>query len=143
MFSATVDLTAYHRGYWEFRICPDPTSNDQACFEQYLLELEDGGTKYYPNKDARYTMNYRLPSGLECQHCVLQWIYVAGNNWGDCKNGTQGLGCGNQEQFRACTDITIGTPVEYAQDAASDQYPSSYYQRLGYLDVQGETNDRK
>lgn len=52
-------------------------------------------------------MNFRLPSDLTCEHCVLQWQYTAGNNWGVCANGTEGLGCGNQEQFYSCSDIAI------------------------------------
>ncbi|GBP08959.1 hypothetical protein EVAR_78324_1 [Eumeta japonica] len=108
VFEATIELSAYHRGYWEFRICPDPLDNDQECFDNYLVELENGDTKYYPIGSAKYNLNYRLPAGLECEHCVLQWKYTAGNNWGVCANGTQGLGCGNQEEFRACSDISIG-----------------------------------
>lgn len=46
--------------------------------------------------------------GLECPNCVLQWRYVAGNNWGMCEDGTGAVGCGPQEEFRACADITIG-----------------------------------
>uniref|UniRef100_A0A1B0D6C3 Chitin-binding type-4 domain-containing protein n=1 Tax=Phlebotomus papatasi TaxID=29031 RepID=A0A1B0D6C3_PHLPP len=45
---------------------------------------------------------------LKCESCLLQWIYVAGNNWGMCENGTGTVGCGPQEQFRACADISIG-----------------------------------
>lgn len=45
--------------------------------------------------------------GLECSNCVLQWHYTAGNNWGVCANGTGALGCGPQEQFRGCADISI------------------------------------
>ena len=37
---------------------------------------------------------------LVCEQCILQWTYVAGNNWGDCDDGTSGLGCGPQEHFR-------------------------------------------
>lgn len=48
--------------------------------------------------------------GVEGGNCVLQWRYVAGNNWGVCSNGKGALGCGPQEEFRACADITIGTP---------------------------------
>ncbi|XP_013179785.1 PREDICTED: uncharacterized protein LOC106126603 [Papilio xuthus] len=138
IFSATVDLTAYHKGYWQFKICRDPTRNDQDCFDENILELESGGTKYYPNRDAKYTMTYRLPNDLYCEHCVLQWQYIAGNNWGVCKNGTTGLGCGNQEQFGACSDISISVPMENAENK-----PASYYQRLGYIDVQGESRNRK
>lgn len=31
----------------------------------------------------------------------------SGNNWGNCPNGTGAVGCGPQEEFRACADITI------------------------------------
>lgn len=51
---------------------------------------------------------YRLPD-ISCSHCVLQWIYIAGNNWGACPNGTGAVGCGPQEEFRACADIAIGS----------------------------------
>ena len=33
--------------------------------------------------------------------------YCTGNTWGTCKNGTEGMGCGDQEQFRNCADIQI------------------------------------
>lgn len=49
-----------------------------------------------------------MPAGLECGNCLMQWIYVAGNNWGKCDDGTEMVGCGPQEQFRACSDISIG-----------------------------------
>lgn len=38
----------------------------------------------------------------------MQWRYIAGNNWGMCEDGTGAVGCGAQEEFRACSDITIG-----------------------------------
>ncbi|XP_072945000.1 uncharacterized protein [Epargyreus clarus] len=116
VITVTVELSAYHKGYWEFRICKDPKRNDQECFEEYILELEDGGTKYYPWQDDTYTMKYRLPADLVCEHCVLQWRYTAGNNWGHCRDGSEGLGCGNQENFGACSDISIG-PFERTPDA--------------------------
>ncbi|XP_068250185.1 alpha-amylase-like [Palaemon carinicauda] len=37
----------------------------------------------------------------------LQWRYVAGNNWGICPDGSGSLGCGPQEEFRACADVAI------------------------------------
>lgn len=46
---------------------------------------------------------------LECANCVIQWRYIAANNWGMCSNGTGAMGCGPQEEFRACADIAIGT----------------------------------
>lgn len=39
---------------------------------------------------------------------MLQWKYVAGNNWGTCADGSGAVGCGPQEEFRACADVAIG-----------------------------------
>ncbi|KAM3957899.1 uncharacterized protein ACR2FA_008045 [Aphomia sociella] len=143
IFAATVELTASHRGSWEFKLCPDPKSNEQECFDEYPLELEDGGTKYTPNSgSSKYEVNYRLPSGLVCDHCVLQWRYTAGNNWGVCNNGTHGLGCGNQEQFLACSDISIGVSKKYEVNGDMPEgyddipYPLYYYLRHGFFDAQ-------
>ncbi len=42
----------------------------------------------------------RLPAGLSCSRCVLQWRYHAGNNWGrNAETGASCLGCGLQEEF--------------------------------------------
>ena len=38
----------------------------------------------------------------------MQWKYIAGNNWGICKDGNGAVGCGEQEEFRACSDIAVG-----------------------------------
>ncbi|XP_038222482.1 uncharacterized protein LOC119840057 [Zerene cesonia] len=113
IIEVTVEITAYHKGYWYFKICPQPEKEAyQKCFDQYPLELEDGGELYFPPKGGKFTLKYRLPKGLSCKHCIMQWRYVAGNNWGFCKNGTQGLGCGDQETFGACSDVSI-TPVKH------------------------------
>lgn len=50
--------------------------------------------------------------GLECGNCVLQWKYTSGNNWGKCKDGTSAQGCGPQEEFRGCSDVTIGRKIK-------------------------------
>lgn len=38
----------------------------------------------------------------------MQWKYIAGNNWGICSDGNGAVGCGEQEEFRACSDVAIG-----------------------------------
>lgn len=48
-----------------------------------------------------------LPQDVTCTQCVIQWKYIAGNNWGVCENGTGAVGCGPQEEFRACADVAI------------------------------------
>lgn len=50
---------------------------------------------------------YSLIADLLCNQCVLQWRYIAGNNWGLCEDGVGAVGCGPQEEFRACSDIAL------------------------------------
>lgn len=109
-FPVRVELTANHNGYFEFRVCDDPAATDQPCLDRRVLRLSGRDeTRYFPREGNRvYEMQYRLPEGLECAHCVLQWRYIAGNNWGTCENGTGAVGCGPQEEFRACADIAVG-----------------------------------
>ncbi|XP_049876387.1 uncharacterized protein LOC126373994 isoform X2 [Pectinophora gossypiella] len=140
LISTTVDLTTSHRGFWQFKLCADPEANDQECFDKHVLELEDGSTKYYPDRGSvKYNVTYVLPKGLVCDHCVLQWRYTAGNNWGTCQNGTQGLGCGPQEQFGACSDISIGMSKQRLREMPDNDeipYPLFYYMKNGYFDAQ-------
>jgi hypothetical protein len=53
----------------------------QACLDQYLLELSDGSGTRWHLPDQTYGMKYvsvRLPEGLTCTQCVLQWKYNTG-----------------------------------------------------------------
>ena len=101
-------------------------------------------SRFYPGPGTKvFEMHYQLPKELTCRQCVLQWRYVAGNNWGrpllppsngshetgisqwflslagTCKNGTGAVGCGPQEEFRACADITITE-----EDGSADDTPN-------------------
>lgn len=107
-----VNITANHHGHFRFKICNLDKSKgveSNACFNKYRLRLTNGEERYVVPTfiPDTYKLTLRIPKGLRCKHCVLQWTYVAGNNWGVCKNGTTGVGCGNQEHFRACSDIRI------------------------------------
>lgn len=104
-----IELTANHYGFFEFRVCEEPKNTTQECLDKHVLKLDENkSTKYYPKDGNKiYEMKYKLPEGLECSHCVLQWKYIAANNWGSCNNGTEAVGCGPQEEFRACADIAI------------------------------------
>ncbi|CAL4091323.1 unnamed protein product [Meganyctiphanes norvegica] len=119
-----VQLTANHMGYFEFRLCPHnnpryPVADE--CLDANVLKRADGsGHRYYPGPGAKkFYSNYRLPSDMTCKQCVLQWRYVCGNNWGTCENGTGMVGCGPQEEFRACADVKIK-----ASDGTVDDKPS-------------------
>lgn len=132
-----VELTASHMGYFEFRLCDDINAR-QICLDKNILSIISGApfvkkpsdlqTRFYPRNGSQiYEIKAQLPKGvvskyyslftnfnnliiidLECQHCVLQWKYIAGNNWGTCADGSGAVGCGAQEEFRACSDIAIG-----------------------------------
>jgi len=107
---ATVVVTAPHRGYFEFKICPLTDSTveaTQGCLDQHLLVQPNGDTRYYfGNTAGTYTVDLLLPDGLVCEHCVFQFRYRCGNNWGRDDEG-DGLGFGPQEEFRGCADVSI------------------------------------
>lgn len=112
-------LTANHMGWFEFRLCEhnSPFKNiTHECLDQHLLvNDETEQTRYTVTGPAGYSVQQnikiklRLPRGLTCSACVLQWKYNAGNSWGtDPKTGQGCIGCGNQEQFYGCADVAIG-----------------------------------
>ncbi len=110
-------------------------------FNRYPLYLE-GESSYrfhIPEDSAKQeTFNYKvkLPDGVTCSQCVIQWIYYTGkllmrkfnpfimihlgliiylkkgNTWDKCPNGTESVGCGKQESFRNCADIAIITNTQ-------------------------------
>ncbi|KAH8389522.1 hypothetical protein KR200_003282, partial [Drosophila serrata] len=111
-----IELTASHMGYFEFRLCPKPNAK-QSCLDQNVLPImsafpsqpspTDLRSRFYPRNGSRiYEIKARLPD-LTCDHCVLQWRYIAGNNWGICDDGNGAVGCGPQEEFRSCSDIAL------------------------------------
>jgi len=105
------NLTANHLGRLEFRLCP-LTSRDELeteeCFAQFPLRLADGSSSYTITAAhlGNIAVDVVLPN-IKCEQCVLQWNYIAGNNWGFCSDGTGSLGCGPQETYRTCSDISL------------------------------------
>ncbi|XP_032792012.2 uncharacterized protein LOC116928978 [Daphnia magna] len=111
-----IEITAKHKGHYKFKLCPnnnvlkDPT---QECFDRFPLSFisNEGivSRKVFvdPIPQGMFPTRLMLPPDVTCSQCIIQWTYVAGNRWGDCSNGTQALGCGPQETFRACSDVAI------------------------------------
>lgn len=82
---------------------PEP---NEECFQ--TLSLADGSTQLpIYAEQTNVNVAVQLPANKTCERCVLRWHYRSGNNWGDCGDGTYGMGCGVQETFRTCSDITI------------------------------------
>lgn len=79
--------------------------------------------RYYPvDQDGSVLrLQYRLPAGLVCDHCLLRWNYVTGRSWGRTSNGSECVGCGHQEQFRACADVSV----------QSDPEQQTFFKRVG------------
>lgn len=105
----TVKITANHLGKFLFDLCNlDVEPESEACFARNRLQTSDGKDEYtVGNAVGDYKVLLKLPTNLTCQHCVLRWQYIAGNNWGWCGDGTGRLGCGPQENFKTCSDIKI------------------------------------
>jgi hypothetical protein len=134
-----VELTANHYGRFELYLCPNNNPRVEAtqeCFDKYPLYLS--GTKdvsyFIPHdseKQGVFTYQVRLPRGVTCTQCVIQWTYYTGNMWGRCDNGTEAVGCGRPETFRNCADIGIfsstggGIPPAFI----GNKYPFLLYYR--------------
>lgn len=105
----TVKITANHLGKFIFDLCKlDNEAESEDCFARYPLQTVDGKNEYtIGSAIGDYKVLLKLPTNLTCNHCVLRWQYIAGNNWGWCGDGTGKLGCGPQENFRSCSDIKI------------------------------------
>ncbi|XP_034248531.1 uncharacterized protein LOC117649680 [Thrips palmi] len=145
-----VDLTAPHWGYFEFRVCPSNSRQEvtQQCLHRHVLQRADQGglkahpTRFYPSLEAKiFEMRYRLPAGLTCKHCVLQWRYRTGNNPGICKDGSTATGCGAQEEFRACADVAISKTLKKKYKTAVETEPGSAEGALALNATQSADSD--
>ncbi|XP_052221019.1 uncharacterized protein LOC127837742 [Dreissena polymorpha] len=113
VIDVAVHLTANHKGWFKFRLCQNDVENKavtQDCFDQHLLKDDKGVSRFSISMGmemVKYSL--KLPTGITCRACVLQWMYNTGNSWGvDPVTKTGCIGCGNQEQFYGCSDISIG-----------------------------------
>ncbi|XP_069126493.1 uncharacterized protein [Argopecten irradians] len=105
-----VKITAHHKGFFDFKLCASAdktrrTTQLEDCLAEHPLEIVDDvtntrGLTWDLTSDRKGTIQLKvvLPAGVSCDHCVLRWRWVAGNNAG--KNA-------KQEEFRNCMDIEI------------------------------------
>ncbi|XP_011875168.1 PREDICTED: uncharacterized protein LOC105566064 [Vollenhovia emeryi] len=113
VINVIVRLTASHQGHFEFNLCPLKTEKEletDECFNMYPLPMADGSGYKYPvtiSGKNDHTISLVLPQGVTCKQCVIRWHYRTGNTWGICEDGRRGNGCGPQETFRSCADVSI------------------------------------
>ncbi len=138
-----VKITAPHGGRFSFGVCP--VTNDaqerktvtQKCFDSNRLLNAADGTPYWwfgKRGTGEYTMDFKLPPGVTCKRCVLQWHYETGNSCtipGTPQQHVMSPGMvpcdksGTMEEFWNCADISIvegpggGTPPTPKKKAAA------------------------
>ncbi|KAH9506494.1 hypothetical protein DERF_011223 [Dermatophagoides farinae] len=115
-------ISANHKGKFSFSICPrnDPHKLET---EECFIPLMVNGEKYYrleSNIFGNISLSVQLPSNVECKHCVLRWHWRGGNNWGICPDGKGKIGCGPQETFRNCADISVGNIFDDNHEQSND-----------------------
>lgn len=91
------EITAYHKGHFEFKICPLSYPNEvasQDCFDGHPLtfvqDLLYGASrdKMYPYRaylagdHKRFIHRMKLPDGVTGNHVLLQWHWLTAS---ECK----------------------------------------------------------
>jgi len=130
VFTTKTMITANHFGWFEYRICPNndvtkPVTHE--CLDKHVLQLADGSGTRFPISTRRvgmYQTDLKLPDGMVCSQCVIQWKYHAGNSWGvDPDTGKGCVGCGPQEEFYGCADVAIVSDVPGPLPAVTNPPP--------------------
>ena len=116
MIDLHLDITAHHKGFFEFKICkmePSDFTENAACFEsdESIMTLDDGKQQWdvTGGSTGHYYGKVRLPDDLSCDHCVIQWRYHAGNTWACDENGNCGTGSFRKKCFEISLLIRCGT----------------------------------
>lgn len=100
-------------GYFEFRLCAsNGTTETQECFDKNLLKITEGRAQgdeyaYVVQHHGMIALDLEIPEKLYCERCVLQWKYVTGNTFGWDDTGRGCIGCGIQDTYINCADVTI------------------------------------
>ena len=84
--SASVLVSAYHKGYYEFRLCAHNSATrrvNQGCLNQNLLYIVEGNSqgdsyKFYPQGVGTENVTLRIPPDMTCTQCILQLRYRTG-----------------------------------------------------------------
>ncbi|KAH3771907.1 uncharacterized protein LOC127845206 isoform X1 [Dreissena polymorpha] len=134
-----LEITVNHGGYSTFRICPNNDVNKpvtQECLNRYLLTTPSGESRYiHEPKESPTGTGYKylhlvLPRDLTCTLCVIQWEWVTNSNNNcnfqhpDCCNRTN-VGCGPQERFYGCADVSVLPALYHGAHPASTPLTSN------------------
>ncbi len=91
-----ITITANHQGYFQFKVCPVTNNNvevTQDCLDKNVLVINGNSLRRNLAASESVTkMTVKLPNGLTCERCVLQWHWIATIT---------------QEDYFNCADIRI------------------------------------
>lgn len=118
-----IEIVANHGGHFNFEVCWRngwDTIETEDCFEPLRIsgraqnesdDDNDGNAYDYELDSSKgtgiYTLSVDLPYNRTCENCILRWHWRSANNWGICDDGSEAVGCGYQEIYRNCADISI------------------------------------
>jgi len=121
-----IEMQANHAGWFWFKLCAVSGTAEatQSCLDQHTLEIVSAPSAMGTDKtvwkipDGQISGNpwkfkVKLPAGLKCDRCVLQWDWLCANRPNGqlptmCANNVVNpSNCAMQETFRGCADITI------------------------------------
>ena len=112
-----IEIVANHGGKFDFEMCWRDSWDKvetEECFEKLKLtnqqETISGGYGYKLSSASGTgvrAMSVDLPLNRTCEHCILRWHWKSANNWGICEDGSEAIGCGYQEIYRNCADISV------------------------------------
>ena len=113
-----VDVTSNHKGTFTFSVGPIGTPPITQQKLAHVLKT----WKINSNKNEVFAIKMKLPKGLTCDHCVIQWWWRVANSWGCDGPNDCGMGKGEQETFVNCADIRIinsdgSVPTDFPTDA--------------------------
>lgn len=76
-----VDVLSNIGGYFEFHLCPNDNVTSpitQECLDKYPLTIEGYGSRYVPDTAVKHSLFLKIPDGVTCSQCVLQWKWIGG-----------------------------------------------------------------
>lgn len=79
--NVTVDVLSNIGGYFEFHLCPNDNVTSpitQECLDKYPLTIEGYGSRYVPDTAVKHSLFLKIPDGVTCSQCVLQWKWIGG-----------------------------------------------------------------
>lgn len=110
VITVQIEITVNHGGWFQFKLCPNNDVKKRAtqqCLDKYVLRQLDGSTKFVvPDGLGIVSIQLKLPKELTCSQCVFQWKWNTASNV-RCDGSNCCRGCGPQEQFYGCSDISI------------------------------------